>query len=131
MSTKKPTLMRKRRGSPSTRQIHRSGARPEATRAGTGQPAHFLKWKQDAAVKNHLQRMKVTWLAERVAAAGDLKISNTLHKLAVRYRNVWQLSQADRTDVLATLGVGPASLDKVEAYLTEHKVPLRWAQDGD
>lgn len=110
----------------SERAIRRAFTFPESKRTKTGQSAHFLKWKQDAAVKKHLQRMTVSWLAEAVQTKEGTKLSAPFFKLAAAYANVWDLSQAKRADLLNVPGLGAIGLGKVEEYLKSRNVELAW-----
>lgn len=117
-------------GKVSERAMRRAFTFPESARTKTGQPTHFLKWKQDAAVKKHLQKMTVSWLAEAVQTNVNPRLAAPLFKLAPHYANVWLLSQAERADLLKIPGVGETGLKNLGKYMAEKQVSLVWGWDS-
>jgi hypothetical protein len=115
---------------PTSRQIQRVMMGGANAGRGTGKPtgttSHFAKWKEDAAVRKHLQDMSTTWLAEQLHAKEEFKLSGTLHKLSTGFPNVWRMSQARRADLLEVAGVGPVGLDRLKEYLEKFQVALKW-----
>jgi hypothetical protein len=89
----------------------------------TGTPAHLAAWKAEGQIKSALQRLSTAKLADslegRIAASFAL-----LH--VGGFKNVWDVSQADVGALLKVRGIGPASLEAVEQYLTGRQVKLSW-----
>lgn len=105
---------------------------PRVPRSKTGTPAHILQWKQEAAVKKHLQKMPTVWLADQLNEKRETSVSTPLYRLAGTFANVWDLSQARRAELLAVPGVGPKGLAHLQEYLEKFQVQLKWDEpSGD
>jgi hypothetical protein len=95
----------------------------------TGTTPHFKMWMADLKIKSALQRMKLVQLAEATAtepkaAAGYAIVATDGTK---RYKSVWDLINADRDDLLAISGIGPARLTAMHTDLVKHDVQPKWA----
>lgn len=89
----------------------------------TGQTAHFRSWLAVAGVQKALKSMRTNALADRT---DDTRLARGFLALAPQFPTVHDLAQARREDLLQANGVGRATLRKLHAYLTEHRVPVSW-----
>lgn len=98
---------------------HRSGTR-------TGTTAHFAAWKAEGQVKSILQKTKTATLADSIE--GDDRTASGFALLYLAgFKNVWDVSQAKRADLLAAKGVGLVTLGHVQDYLKARNVALAWS----
>jgi hypothetical protein len=98
---------------------HRVGGR-------TGTTPHFAQWKAEGKVKSALQKLKTDRLADDISGADKAASGFALLYLA-GFKNVWQIAQAKRADLLDAKGVGIAMLGHVEDYLAARNVQLSWS----
>jgi hypothetical protein len=92
----------------------------------TGTTPHFRMWMADLALKSSLQKTRLNKIVASEQGAGP-KTGAVYALLAPVYKNVYALTQANREDLLAVKGIGPAKLALVEADLKSHNVAVRWA----
>lgn len=92
----------------------------------TGTTTHFAAWKAEGKVKSILQKTRTAQLADYMEGNDKAASGFALLYLA-GFRNVWDLSQAKRADLLAAKGVGIATLGHVEDYLKAQSVALAWS----
>jgi hypothetical protein len=106
------------------RQYRLSTAKKAGHRTGT--TPHFERWKAEGALKSALQRTKTAHLADRIED-NDRAASGFALLFLAGYKNVWDLAQAKRSDLLKAKGVGLVTLGYVEEYLKAQKVELAWS----
>lgn len=105
---------------------HGASGRPFArVRSGlpTGTPPHFAAWMADLNAKSAMQNLKTADLAD--ATVGDLASAWALLSIG-GFKSVWSVAQADITNLMRVNGIGLKRLEKVEAYLKDRRVPLKW-----
>lgn len=103
---------------------------PQApSRSRTGTPQHFRFWMADLSLRSALQKTKTAALAQALGDADQVGIAMAYAILATdrRYRNVWQVSQASRQDLLAVKGIGPKRLETLHADLLARRVNPKWS----
>lgn len=84
----------------------------------TGKPDWFRTMLARIEVRRVLVAVPVTALA--------LPDSVVTGLVAAGYKNVWDLSQAKREDLLKAKGIGPATLKKIRDVLVRRSVPVAW-----
>jgi hypothetical protein len=87
---------------------------------------HFAMWMADLKIKSALQRMKIAKLAK---TGTDSKLSGSYTLVSGRYKSLWDLIHATRSDLLALPGVGPARLKALHADLIAHNVQPNWSAE--
>lgn len=95
----------------------------------TGTTAHFAMWKADLEIKSALQRTKLSKLANAPETPTKAALGyGYLHQGGVK--NVWDLLNAKREDLLLISGIGPVRLAAVQADLIAHKAQPKWAVEA-
>lgn len=91
-------------------------------RARTGKPDWFRSMKFRAAVQATLSGI-------RLADTG-MKDAHVTALAEVGVTNVWQLSQAERSELLKAKGIGPKTLADLRAMLVKQNVPVAWKAEA-
>lgn len=118
---KEADLPRKaRRGYVLDKPAIRSGSR-------TGTTSHFAAWKAEGRIKSTLQKLKLDKLAAALDGPEGQAFGILYTASAGRYRSVWDVKAATRSELLAVDGIGPARLEHIASYLTARGVALDWA----
>lgn len=89
----------------------------------TGTTPHFKAWKQEVQIKKALMGIRTSEVAEKHP---QIKVSQAFGLVAEKYPNLYLLSQARKSDIIALPGVGPATVGRIYAYLTANNVKTSW-----
>ena len=90
----------------------------------TGRTAHFNMWQADLGIRRALEGITLVSIVDRLTGLPEANAYGILSRAG--YRNVWQLTQASKHDLLAIKGFGPAKLALVKADLDKHQVGVDW-----
>ena len=96
--------------------------RYDKPRSRTGSPDWFRSMKVRAAIKEQLSRI-------RLADTG-MRDTHVLGLAEIGVTNVWQLSQADRAELLKAKGIGPKALRDLRAMMVKQNVPVAWKAEA-
>lgn len=95
--------------------------------ARTGSTPHFSRWQTEAGIKSALQRLSIAKLERSASVAGNRATVTAFNLLrGTNCRNAWDISIADKRDLLAAPGMGPARLKLIAEHLTSRGVRIAW-----
>jgi hypothetical protein len=124
----KPVLVPNRANRRAMKRSHykayESATRANRPRSRTGKPDWFRTMQFKARIKEVLSQSLTIHL---YPGSHDGEPPRELEALSnAGFKNVWLLSQADRADLLAVKGIGPAKLKIIRAALVSRSVPVAW-----
>lgn len=93
----------------------------------TGQPAHFKVWKHEAAARAILLRARTEAIASLPSLSSNHGIRIGILRIAEKFPTLWDLSNANRGELLGITGVGDGTLRKLQKYLEGKNVAVKWA----